>query len=280
MSKEIVLVPRGGLANRMRAIASAVALTHRLNMSLEVVWINTTDLAASFSDLFQTGALPFKLKELPGRRFSYLPHRSKYLYLPTLWQILSYNKILRDETKIGRHYLTEADPVEIESYFTAIKSGRILVDTCHQFYPFTEESYRSIFKPSKEVERHVASLPLLSGQQIGLHIRRTDNTVSIDASPTRLFEDVINNHISGNDIQQFYLATDDDETKRYLDHKFPGHISYSPTTASRSSRQGMIEGAAEMVALSRCTQIYGSFYSSYSEAASMLGDIPLKIIKN
>lgn len=282
MNVSITLVPRGGLANRMRAIASAAALSARIDAKLTVVWINTSDLSAAFSDLFITKNLPFCLKDLPRRQFAYLPQRAKYLFLPTMWQNTRYSSTLRDERQHDRHYLIDAEPETVYAFFRSIRNGTVFVDTCHAFYPYNGELYRSLFVPSPRVEARVATLLPDLGRSlpIGLHVRRTDHIQSIQSSPLSLFEKTIKRILAVDPARKFYLATDDDTTKDDLCNLFPGHIATSSHTASRSSLQGMIDGAAEMFALSKCETILGSFNSSFSEAASLIGDIPLKIIKN
>ena len=109
----------------MRAIASAVALSTRIGANLCVVWIRTSDLSASFSDLFLDDNLPFRLKELPRRHFAYLPHRGKYLYLPTFWQNMRYSSTLRDERKQDRSYLIGAKPESVYAFFRSVRSGSV-----------------------------------------------------------------------------------------------------------------------------------------------------------
>ena len=46
--EKIILVPVGGLANRMRAVASAVTLTYRVRRKLEVLWFRDWGLNAPF----------------------------------------------------------------------------------------------------------------------------------------------------------------------------------------------------------------------------------------
>ena len=48
----ITLVPVGGLANRMRAIASAVELSRICNCGLNVYWFRDKGLNAHFRDVF------------------------------------------------------------------------------------------------------------------------------------------------------------------------------------------------------------------------------------
>lgn len=48
----IKLVPTGGLGNRMRAIASAIAIAQHYQASLEILWNERKGLNANFEQLF------------------------------------------------------------------------------------------------------------------------------------------------------------------------------------------------------------------------------------
>lgn len=50
---KITFVPVGGLANRMRAVASAVALAAKSDSDLSIVWFQDWALNAPFSQLFK-----------------------------------------------------------------------------------------------------------------------------------------------------------------------------------------------------------------------------------
>lgn len=50
--KELTIVPYGGLANRMRAMNSAIEYAKTLNCPLQVVWFCNKELNALFDELF------------------------------------------------------------------------------------------------------------------------------------------------------------------------------------------------------------------------------------
>jgi len=50
----LLLVPSGGLANRMRAMVSAWQSCLRVNSRLQVVWFQGWGMHASFNDLFES----------------------------------------------------------------------------------------------------------------------------------------------------------------------------------------------------------------------------------
>ena len=84
----IVVKANGGLGNRMRVLASCIALSNRLQLQLNVVWINNKALNCSYDKLF-----------LPIKRINIINHR--YIH--------SFNRIglkLRKEKweRYGKHF--------------------------------------------------------------------------------------------------------------------------------------------------------------------------------
>lgn len=112
---------------------------------------------------------------------------------------------------------------------------------------------------------------------LGVHIRRTNNAMSIKHSPTALFVDEIAKWVEAYGSQaRVFLATDDEPTKDELMHRFGPQLIANDRAASRTTLKGMVDGAAEMFALSRCANIIGSHYSSYSEMAAAIGGVPFR----
>ena len=75
---------------------------------------------------------------------------------------------------------------------------------------------------------------------------------------------------------KFYLATDNDKTKMDFVGKYGnGTVMSNPRPASRNSLDGIKDAVAEMFILANASKIYGSFYSSFSEAAAIIGNTPL-----
>ncbi|MBO8438305.1 MAG: hypothetical protein IAC54_05335, partial [Bacteroidetes bacterium] len=51
--RKIVLVPNGGLANRMRAVNSMIEFTETEKIKLHIIWISNRELNAPFAALFK-----------------------------------------------------------------------------------------------------------------------------------------------------------------------------------------------------------------------------------
>lgn len=115
---------------------------------------------------------------------------------------------------------------------------------------------------------------------IGVHIRRTDNIVSINGSPTEAFVNRMKEEIQKNGDTTFYLATDSEEEKENMKKIFGERIITSSFKADCNSARGIKNAVVEMYILSSTTRILGSAGISYSIIASKIGNIPYEAIKN
>jgi hypothetical protein len=114
---------------------------------------------------------------------------------------------------------------------------------------------------------------------IGVHIRRTDHLQSIVKSPLQSFIEVMSSDLRKDPEVNFYLATDDPEVEVILVNKFPGKIMLYEKEYSRTSKKGMQAAMVDLYSLANTSKIYGSYFSSFSDLASRIGNIPLTIIR-
>lgn len=270
--KTIIIVAQGGLANRMRAIASSLYYAEKINRDLLVVWYKNKDLNAAFSDLFKTDQLPFKVIE--PNCFNYLT-----FYEQPRKKNLFFSGIIRKITGC----LTIKD---VDAFFNAetienLKgiNKRMIINSGSQFADFGSEWLQRIFRFNDKVR--IAAESILNGiwPDLSIQIRRTDNIESIKHSPLHYFEEIIVSEIDKNNEVKIFLATDDEKTKNYLYSKFTHNIIINPRKARRDTKEGMIDAAAEMFILSKCKIIYGSYWSSFSEIASLYGGNELIVVK-
>ena len=116
------------------------------------------------------------------------------------------------------------------------------------------------------------------GRIIGVHIRRTDHVESIENSPTELFYSKMNSIMEEcNTI--FYVATDDQTVLDEISKSFPviNHICFSDKI-TRISSNGMKDAYVDMLCLSKCEKIYGSFNSTFSAMAGIIGNIECEVL--
>ena len=104
----ITFIPVGGLANRMRAIASAFDLAIKTESSLNVVWIKDWALNSPFHELFQpinedvitlrdASVIDKLMLDRPRRKNLYLPHIYQKLYFQSSLYERSITPLCREE---------------------------------------------------------------------------------------------------------------------------------------------------------------------------------------
>lgn len=251
----VTLSPLGGLANRMRAILAADALCRALGIHLKIVWLKEKGLNARFSDLFQP--LPIgEVKELsPISSWGYVPPRKLNLFIPRLFQSVHYDLCLFDQ----QLSTLQQQPDQLVKM---IQGKNVLMASGLCFFPVNDALFSKYFipKPSimEEVARRTSSF---DAQTVGVHIRRTDNSQSIQYSPLDAFVKKMECFPTAH----FYVATDDEQVKSFLKQKFPRRILSSSCQADRTSLAGMREAVTEMYTLVRTSYFLGSYYSSFSD---------------
>ena len=89
----ITLVPVGGLANRMRAIDSAIALAQDTHHELRIIWFKDQGLNCKFCELFQPIMLPgVSVREAgPSDHLLHDRPRKKNFYLPSFFLNTQYD---------------------------------------------------------------------------------------------------------------------------------------------------------------------------------------------
>ena len=195
--------------------------------------------------------------------------RKRNLYISAPYQKLAFSARFTDDTDFSVPH-TLIDTAETAPKGIYIHSG------C-AFHPFTPQAYRDMFRPVKAIAERVDAMTRHFGSStVGLHVRRTDNILSRRHSPLSLFENEIGKILASDPETRFYLASDDPDVKRHLTDRFPDAVLTAPLSADRTSLHGIIDAFTEMLVLSRCRLILGSWWNSYSEAAALIGNTPLR----
>lgn len=280
LSPKVVINPVGGLANRMRALASGLSLAGELNCDYEIVWFRNWELNARIEDIFEVPPEITARTIYPSvLRYNllYSVPRKQNLYISGLSSRSSFGLTLRDSEVPLRELALNDKYDEIKSLVKGtLNNGKnTLLQAGIPFYPYDAEFYRNLFMPVKEIRKRVDRIMSRLGKEsIGIHIRRSDNKESIRYSPDSLFIEEMNATIKLNPEVQFYLATDDEPTKIKFRELYGSKIIFSDSKADRATTAGIVDAATEMFALSQTSRIIGSFYSSFSEAAATLGGKP------
>lgn len=274
---KILLFPIGGLANRMRAIDSAVNLSKTTKSDLQIYWIKDEGLNCNFNSIWKPipclrdvkGHLPVFLFYL-YRRFSFIKSLLKILEKLKILKIFVDEFIGKDE---NIYSYVKKDSEKFQFIFLVIR-------TCEGFYP-SHDFQIELFQLRPEIEKLVKNeIQQFDKLTIGVHIRRKDNIDSIENSPLELFEEQMEIELEEYPGTKFYIASDDEITKNYFKKslKWKDKVILSQGSLSRKSQEGIFQAVIEFYSLTRTKKIFGSFYSSFSEIAASFGKIKLEVI--
>ena len=253
----VIIQPSGGLCNRMRVINSSLELAKRKNSKLLVLWYCADELNAPFESLFEP------VEEFQVINFTSLKDLRKLWY-----QLTARTKVNNADIENNK-----TNGVLNQDFFDSIKLPAYIF-TWEHFYPADE--YFKLFKPTAELQRRIDEVTKhFTKDMVSVHIRRTDQVTSIAYSKTENFIDLMNREISANPDVKFFLATDDKDEEALLRKTFPGRIvSNENRTLRRDSLDGMYDALLDLYCLSACKKIIGSYYSSFTDTAAALGNIP------
>lgn len=266
----IVIEPLAGLCNRMRALDSAIWLARKLNRELRVVWNQSADCNCGFNDLFVVPRAVSKIKE--RRRVSYSRKYIPQRYLRKLVRKFLYDKcIYNDEVhelmKVGYDF----------EKIGVFKS--VFISTYGWF--FNRSTRFEDFTPIEPLQEIIHSYTNDFGDVVGVHIRRTDNKISIDRSLTSMFIEMMSNEIDKNNDVRFFLATDSLAEEERLDKVFPGRIiTHRKASLDRNDPRAIQDALIDLYCLSKCRKLLGSYQSSFSITAATMNQIDLVMIEN
>jgi hypothetical protein len=148
--------------------------------------------------------------------------------------------------------------------------NQIYLLACWKYWE-TPEMFKYI-KPCPDIEEKVkAIIATFPENTIGVHIRRTDNTHTIQYSPTEMFIEAIENEIKNDSEVKFYLASDSWDEKKNLLNLYRDRIITSMKASERNTETGIIDAFVEMNVLSRTKKIYAGDSSFALVSTSLSG---------
>ena len=265
MSSQIVLVPYGGLCNRLRAISGAYTIARKHNVPLRVCWRNNNECKADFDELFAEVKLEgIAIEPMGLHQVSLFKSRWINGWLPQMLRKLRFDR------EIVLFSWKQRDIAEVYDF----AKGRTYIYSCYsmtEHYPLAK-----MFVPRGEIMNRINSITAqFSENTIGVHIRRTDHIKAMAACSVEDYEFEMERLTKVDDNVKFFLATDDAGVKQRLETKFAGRIITQQTRLSRSDSEGMLGSVVDLWTLAATKKIIGSFGSSYSELAAELGGIEM-----
>jgi hypothetical protein len=256
--EHFVLLPRGGLGNRMRAIASAKRLCQIAGARCSIVW-DWSDYEALFERDPAIEVIPALSADL-ARDYSAM------------------RTLLNNEggsPEVRRMPLDGPAGIVLESShcFVATSDAKPLNES--DLVPWLPQ-------PSQKVRDRVAAFRAAafpSGLIVGMHMRRTDNRAAAAISPDRLFFRAARS--ARREGATVFLATDNPRAEAKLRRRIgDGMIAYPKATriGPRWPRPfDLVETVTDYVdllLLAACDHVVGSWGSSYSSLAIGLNGSP------
>lgn len=269
----LIVEPCAGLGNRLLGLASANALAERLGRRLVVIWKREAGCNIRASELFE---LPMEVVEISENGLKKEPiaqlrgDREKKKWRGKASLFLECEDVERIKARRGYEGLFETIQKEPAVYFKTF--GPVCA--------LGAGSYRFL-RPGKKIEaKGEALFARLGEHSVGVHVRRTDHTEAIANSPLALFLERMERELAADEKTEFFVATDDAGVREELRAAFPAQklIFNEKGIIDRDSKEGIEDAFVEMLALSKCRKILGSYNSTFSLLPSYIGDIPLEVV--
>jgi hypothetical protein len=278
----IYIVPECGLCNRIRVIDSGISLANEWNVKLVIFWKLNNDLNASFYDLFEplyTNCGKVEIIEINNADYNFDVYKIyfkglKYFSNPILINIDNFpnNPLSFIYNSLYSSFLIGKDDYSCQiknicEYWSIYFKKNIFIKTYSRFHQSIFSDYKN-FLPNKDiVTLSNVLLTQFADQMVGVHIRRTDNKDSVLRSSNQLFENEMVDMLKLNPNLKFYLSTDSENDKLYFTNLFAGKVISNNCEFDRNSKLSIKHALIDLICLSKCNFILGSYYSSFSEFA-------------
>lgn len=276
---ELLVCAEGGLANRLRVLASALAVQDQWQCLLTGFWsLRAGELHAPFDQLFEPVS-GLKIADTPSYINSLRPALSRHFWRRQLLNALNRRHgiglyLYEDSSHPGA---IEAALPEARSFLKNVSNAPVLIRTWQGFgtyYPFLR-----FFKPIKPLQNRIESLvPPAVMPPIGIHVRRGDHRAAIRFSPLESFFIAVDSNLRMSPESPLLLCSDDANVREAFLQRYGDQVIISSAQLSRSSTEAIQDAVVDLFCLARCSLVLGSYHSSFSELAAMIGNCPLHTV--
>jgi hypothetical protein len=262
----LLLEPIYGLANRMEFVDSAIALSKKLELDLQILWFLDPTLNCRLENLY---VIPQSISRVINIRLGLF---SRF-----------FRKILR--AYFSRAYDFCAGPQQIKElltqHFNFEELGgcrRIYLWGYRQFYPPAIPF--SDLVPTKALQSIIDSYGV-GNRAVGVHIRRTDFKLSDFYSQTSWFISAMKKEMQQDPSTVFFVASDSPAEEDRMRREFPDRIIvHRKRSYDRNNPLAAQDALIDLYCLSKCRKLIGSYDSSFSEMAWQIRGIDKNINTN
>jgi hypothetical protein len=268
----IVLKPKGGLCNRLRAIDSGLLLSQKINKPLKVLWTLSSELNCRYHTLFETSEMLTVVDVRAGKLASIRLLNKLFFILDYGLARMKYQHVI---------FQSQMNRLRDRNYdFTQLSSYRsVYIESLSRFYVI-DRKYQP-FQPTKFIQSIVDTCTAsYSSHTVGVHIRRTDHHISKAASSEEDFMHAMDQEIQRHPEVKFFLASDSPQVMSRFIKQYGDRVIWHPKEYTRNTPKGIQDALVDLLCLSKTTKILGSYGSSFSETAVKINDIPLCVIGN
>ena len=267
--KSLIVYPKGGLANRLRALASAQILAEYTGRKLFVNWVPAHKCNVEWEELFVN-----RLEHSPFPLSSFQAGVNLY-----------------DDGDYTAGFYWDMPRLLISN-----NSDVVAVHTCRNFQSMkmTQEEYKNAksffyksLQPVSVIQKIVSDMRKEYFEKhdvVGIHIRRTDHLFFINKDPRLVcpidqFIETMTGILKNNPRTKFFLATDDKNEETRIREIFKDAvIVYEKENVCRNTRRGMQDALIDWLLLSSTSKIIGSYMSSFTEEAGSVNRIRTETI--
>jgi hypothetical protein len=276
-----------GLGNRLRALGSALAFAHETNRVPVLIWVPDHHLNCQYGDLFvEQDEIAVNDGFDPSETWPYDDLRGQD---DASKSVMWYNYMRQNGVHIHDPSELVVDDTEFHIY---VSTAYVIQTPVTPYIIRTTSPFWRVLKaltPQVSVARLVERLDQMPlHKMMGVHIRsklietdisgigaeeyskesskRTDYWRSLTQVDTFIEE-----MKRQPPTQLFYIAADNVQALEQLQAEFPSRIYYTPRSCDGRDRECLPYALADVILLSKCTSIRGSYWSSFSEVAVRMG---------
>lgn len=290
--KLLFINARYGLGNRLRVLASAIHFAKTNNRQIFLIWIPDEHLTAKFGDLFIeprdliVGDKKFQTARWP---FSFEKKEYKHAMSTVLWY-----SFMRNELDVGKAPNVIENPGDKHIY----------ISTCYMIN-YNGSFSKSPIKSLAILKHYLSPVPMIGNfvdnmkqyynfsNIIGVHIRSRLLSRDIRKLPSRkvrniygkksvLITDGWRNRTKLQKFKKvmkkegmkrvFYVSSDDNAVPKKLHSEFPGQVLWTDRRCDGREHACLKYAVIDLLLLSECIEIRGSYWSSFTEIAAGIGN--------
>ncbi|MDO4695481.1 hypothetical protein [Porphyromonas sp.] len=274
---KLTLVPKGGLTDRLKVIASAISLALEAETRMDIIWFSDERLYCPSYRLFTLDPMLEEagifIREATAKDwfFNDLPQTGNgFLSYPFLF--FRYDRCFSPK---DIRSICENGQEQLLSLFRGrehilISSETSLGDHRNMF---------DLMKASVEVKNAFQSnISDWSDNVVGVHLDSCRKNDVCHHNPIELFIKRMQGMIEDDPSVSFFIASDMPEERERLSTVFAGRIFMPHTVSLLNTPKGCINAFGELLALSQTKHILSTKGGSFSQVAALIGNISLETL--